>query len=81
VEKIAWAGHSPDVNASEHTWPILRRHVTRDFPLSHTEQEVEAQWTQAWKDLSVDKINKWVDGVAEVVRRIIRNKGNNNFHG
>ena len=39
MDKLSWAGHSPDVNASEHAWPILRKHVTKDF----TEEEVEQQ--------------------------------------
>jgi hypothetical protein len=26
-------------------------------------------------------INKWVMGIHEMVRRIIKHKGNNNFHG
>jgi transposase len=46
VEKIAklwWAGHSPDVNATEHAWPIMRKHVTKDFTSSKTEEVVEQQ--------------------------------------
>jgi hypothetical protein len=29
VEKIAWLDYSPDVNASEHGWPILHRARSR----------------------------------------------------
>ncbi|KAF1939232.1 hypothetical protein EJ02DRAFT_497764, partial [Clathrospora elynae] len=38
VEKMVWPGHSPDVNASKHAWPWLRRHVTRQFSSSCTPQ-------------------------------------------
>ncbi|KAF2825723.1 hypothetical protein CC86DRAFT_294377, partial [Ophiobolus disseminans] len=81
VEKMAWAGHSPDVNASEHAWPVLRRHVTKQFTPSRTAEETEAQWVKAWDALSIERINKWVEQVPEVVRRIIRSGGKNNFHG
>jgi transposase len=36
-----WAGHSPDVNSAERAWPIMRKHVTRDFTPSKTEEELE----------------------------------------
>jgi hypothetical protein len=44
VEKVAkmwWVGHSPDVYAAEHAWPIMRKHVTKHFTLSKTGEEVE----------------------------------------
>ncbi|KAF2825263.1 hypothetical protein CC86DRAFT_456492 [Ophiobolus disseminans] len=81
ISKIWWAGHSPDVNATEHAWLVMRKHVTKDFTLSYTEEGCERQWIQAWDDLSIESINKWVDHVPEVVRKILRNHGNNNFHG
>jgi hypothetical protein len=59
----------------------MRKHVTKDFTLLKTEEEVEQQWTAAWEDLSIEAINKWVDHVPEMVRRILRSEGNNNFHG
>jgi hypothetical protein len=59
----------------------MRKHVTKDFTPSKTEEEVEQQRTAAWEDLSIEAINKWVDHVPEMVRRILRSEGNNNFHG
>ena len=81
ITKIAWAGHSPDLNASEHAWPRIRRDVTKNFTPSKTEEECEQQWIQAWEELPISIINRWVDMVPEVVRRIIRSHGKNNFHG
>ena len=49
VEKMAWPGHSPDVNASEHAWPWLRRHVTRQFTPSCTPQQCQQQWEADWR--------------------------------
>lgn len=81
IEKISWPGHSPDVNASEHAWPWQRKYVTKQFKPSDNERECKKQWGEAWEDIPIEVINKWVDGIPEVVRRIIRNKGKNNFHG
>ncbi|KAF1967057.1 hypothetical protein BU23DRAFT_367887, partial [Bimuria novae-zelandiae CBS 107.79] len=27
IDRLEWPGHSPDVNASEHAWPWIRRHI------------------------------------------------------
>jgi hypothetical protein len=78
---MAWPGHSPDVNASEHAWPWLRRHVTRQFTPSCTPQHCQQQWETEWEALPQELINRWVMGIPKVVRRIIQNKGNKNFHG
>ncbi|KAF2023063.1 hypothetical protein EK21DRAFT_81682, partial [Setomelanomma holmii] len=73
--------HSPDVNATEHAWPLLRKYVTRKFTPYKSELECEQQWIASWEALPIEAINWWVDQVPEMVRRIIRNSGNNNFHG
>ncbi|KAF1968848.1 hypothetical protein BU23DRAFT_478977, partial [Bimuria novae-zelandiae CBS 107.79] len=43
IKKLDWPGHSPDVNASEHAWPWIRRHITTDHPQSTCEQQCEQQ--------------------------------------
>ncbi|KAF1943431.1 hypothetical protein EJ02DRAFT_485686 [Clathrospora elynae] len=84
TERIDWLwgpGHLPDINASEHAWPWIRRHVTRDFTPSCTEKKCERQWVQEWEDMSIEVINKWVMHVPKVVRLIIQHGGKNDFHG
>ena len=39
IDKLSWPGHSPKINASEHAWPWIRRHITKDFDLSETVEE------------------------------------------
>jgi hypothetical protein len=75
VDKIAWAGHSPDVNASEHAWPWIRRHVTRDFTPSCNAKQCEEHWVKEWDALPIEVINKWVLGVPRVVRLILEHPG------
>ncbi|EMD58223.1 hypothetical protein COCSADRAFT_351291 [Bipolaris sorokiniana ND90Pr] len=81
IEKMVWPGHSPDINASEHDWPWIRRHVTLQFTPSCTAEEFKSQWEIEWKNLPIEMINRWVMGVIEVVRRIIAHEGKNDFHG
>jgi hypothetical protein len=81
IEKLSWPGHSPDVNASEHAWPWQRKYVTRHNKPSRNAAEVQQQWEEAWDALPIEVINGWVDRIPEVVRRIIRHHGKNDFHG
>jgi hypothetical protein len=81
AEKVVWAGHSPDVNAAEHALPFIRKHVTKNFTRGCTEQQAREQWEAAWEVLSVETINMWNEEIPEVVRRIIRSRRKNNFHG
>ncbi len=81
VEKIAWPSHSLDVNASEHAWPWIRRHVTKQFTPSCTPEECQHQWESEWDALPIEVINKWVMGIPKVVRLILQHEGRNNFHG
>ena len=78
---MAWPGHSPDVNVSEHAWPWIRRHVTKQFIPSCTQEECQQQWEAEWEALPIEAINKWVMGIPKVVRKILQNEGGNNFYG
>jgi transposase len=65
VEKVDWLwlpGHSPDVNASEHAWPWIWRHITRYFTPSRTEHQCEQQWVAEWEAMPIEVINKWIMG-------------------
>jgi hypothetical protein len=44
VSWLWWPGHSPEVNASKHAWPWIRRRVTRDHKPSCNKEECEQQW-------------------------------------
>jgi hypothetical protein len=47
IDMLWWPGHSPEVNAIEHAWPWIRRHVTKQFTPSRTESQCEQQWVSA----------------------------------
>ena len=81
IDKLWWPGHSPDINASEHAWPWLRTHVTKQFTASCNEKECKEQWEAEWDAMPIEIINRWVMHVQKVVRLIIAHKGKNDFHG
>ena len=58
VDKLSWPGHSPEINASEHAWPRIRRHITRDFELSTTVDKCKYQWRKEWEAMPQEVINK-----------------------
>lgn len=80
IEKLPWPGHSPDINAEEHAWPWMRRHVTKDFSPSTCEDECRYQWAYEWHQIPQEVINKWIDSIPNVVRNIIKHHGDNCFH-
>lgn len=81
IEWMWWPGHSPEVNASEHAWPWLRRHVTRNYTKSCSKEQCKQQWERAWDELPQEVINRWVMSIPQMVREIIKAGGNNNFKG
>jgi hypothetical protein len=80
IEKLSWPGHSPEINAQEHAWPWIRRHITKDFKPSTCELECRSQWECEWDCIPQEVINRWIDYIPIVVRRIIAHGGNNDFH-
>jgi hypothetical protein len=81
IESMWWPGHSPEINASEHAWPWIRRHVTTEFTPSCNAIQCRAQWEREWESIPMKTINRWVMLVPEMVRRIIKHGGKNDFHG
>lgn len=80
IDKLSWPGHSPEVNAAEHAWPWIRRHITKDFKPSTTTLDCRSHWECEWDSLPQEVIDKWIDQIPEVVRRIIEHGGKNDFH-
>jgi len=80
IKKLLWPSNSPDINASEHAWSYMRRHITRDYPTSTTKEQCAQQWRDEWEKLPQEQIDAWIDRIPDVIRQIIAQKGGNNFH-
>jgi hypothetical protein len=55
--------------------------VTKQFTPSCNGEECKRQWIAEWEAMPIEMINKWVLGIADVMRKIIASEGNNNFYG
>ena len=47
IDRLWWPGHSPEANASEHAWPWIRRHITKNYTKSCNGKQCEKQWIKA----------------------------------
>ena len=79
--KILWPGNSPDINASEHAWPWMRRQITKQGPPSTTKEQCAQQWRDQWQELPIEVINQWVLRIPNKIREIIKQHGDNSFKG
>ena len=80
IKKLLWPANSPDINASEHAWSYMRYHISRDYPTSTTREQCAQQWRDEWERLPQEQIDAWIDRIPNVIRQIIAQKGDNNFH-
>ncbi len=57
IKKLLWPSNSPDLNASEHAWSYMRRHISRDYPTSTTMEQCAQQWRDQWEKLPQEQID------------------------
>lgn len=81
VKKLLWPPNSPDCNVSEHAWPWLRRHITKEYPVSVTAEDCASQWAEQWEKLTVEHINAWINSFPKKkIIAILERDGDNCFH-
>ncbi|KAF2178909.1 hypothetical protein K469DRAFT_597746, partial [Zopfia rhizophila CBS 207.26] len=80
IKKMCWPGYSPDISTEEYAWSWIRRLIAKDFEPSRTEKECIAHWEYEWVKLPQETINKWINRIPDVVRQIIKYRGDSYFH-
>jgi hypothetical protein len=43
-------------------------------------EECRFEWEYEWEALPQEVINKWIDGIPDVVRKVLKHHGKNCFH-
>ena len=79
VLRLLWPGNSPDLNAIEPCWPWMKRKTTR-FGAPRTRTEMVKAWEKCWyKQLTQDRIQKWIERIPRHIQEVIRLNGGNEY--
>jgi hypothetical protein len=68
-----WPASSPDLNAIENLWAILKRRVEELRP--GTKDEFSQVLFDVWEALEMDLVNNLVDSMARRIQLVIRKGG------
>jgi transposase len=81
VNRLDWPGNSPDLNPIEYIWELLKKRIKKKYPVIKGIEALKAIWNNEWDLLSLDDINKAIEGQPKAVMRCYNHQGNNDFHG
>jgi hypothetical protein len=78
VRRLLWPGNSPDLNAIEPCWAWLKKKTTaRGAPTKRAEMEKE--WRKAWRELSQEQIQKWIEAIPFHIEQVCLLYGGNEY--
>lgn len=81
IELLEHPGNSPDMNAMEEAWMLMRINITQVWNRPHTLEWTERAWYAEWEALEQDEIREWIHHMMEINQRILDHEGGNQFHG
>ena len=78
ILRLLWPGNSPDLNMIEPCWYYLKKITTAKGP-PISGKEARQRWRAAWKELSQEKIQAWIERIPFHIQEIIRLEGGNEY--
>ena len=78
VMKLLWPGNSPNLNPIEKAWFYLKQVTTSRGP-PKDKIALEHAWLQAWRQLSLAMVRKWIEAIPHHIQEIIRLEGGNEY--
>lgn len=78
VQRLIWPGNSPDLNMIEPSWNWMKRKTTK-YGAPRNRADAEKAWKQAWKDLSQEQIQAWIQRIIRHISKIIELDGGNEY--
>jgi len=78
VIRMLWAGNSPDLNAIEPAWPVLKRKTTAKGAPKSRAEGIKA-WKAAWADLPQSTLQRFVERIPVHIKEVIRLEGGNEY--
>jgi hypothetical protein len=78
VNRLAWCGNSPDLNAIEPLWFKMKRDTTKKgAPQSRA--DAVRKWNACWEEVSQEVLQQYVDRIREHMKRVIECEGGNEY--
>jgi transposase len=75
IVQLPWPAYSPDLNPMENVWGILVRHVYADGKQYNSQQELKTAIIEAWNQVTMEKLNHFVDSMPERIFNVIQHNG------
>jgi DDE superfamily endonuclease len=78
VLRLLWPGNSPDLNMIEPCWMWMKMETTKQG-VPGTRKEAEAAWKKCWKDMSQERIQRWILRIVRHIQTVILLEGDNKY--
>ncbi|RPA99716.1 hypothetical protein L873DRAFT_1682891, partial [Choiromyces venosus 120613-1] len=84
IRSVDWLAQSPDLNKIEPLWDYLKDSLEEyrfKGQSQATKDEVKGALVLEWEEIPMDLINRHCLDLPNKLQLVIKNKGDNNFHG
>jgi hypothetical protein len=78
IQRLLWPGNSPDLNMIEPCWMWMKMETTKRGAPSVRKEAVKA-WTKCWKNLSQERIQRWISRIIRHIEMVILLEGDNKY--
>ena len=78
VERMLWPANSPDLNMIEPLWFWIKKETTKNGPATG-QKHMEQDWLECWKNLSQERIQRWIERIPIHVQKVIALEGGNEY--
>jgi hypothetical protein len=78
VLRLPWPKNSPDLNMTEPCWMWTKMVTTKRGATSIRKEAVTA-WKKCWKDMTQERIQKWISCIIRHIQMVILLEGDNKY--
>lgn len=78
LQRLGWAGNSPDLNQIEPAWSYLKRESQNHKNWEH-KKSLPKIWERCWSDLPQERIQAWIDRMPRHIKLVTELAGGNNY--
>ena len=81
MELLDWPSNSPDLNPIELVWDYLKKLINKKYGGQHTREALCNIWKSEWEAMDQDIIDGFILQWFRSRDTVIKQQGNNRFHG